>query len=437
MQIFITTLTGQTTMLLVQPEDTVASVKAQFKDKQGTPVDQQRLIYGGSELVDEKTLQDYNIERDATLHLYGTDSKCQIGTACNYTMLQTEQQGGKKQGLHDRYYRNEVQRFLNSTPSKELNAHKAIYTAATARMFMFVKVNITELGVESTIEQLLHMDPPFHVNLHLSSLLDGKVQQFKAVMSYVLELVHTGNYIELQPPFCELKYGQLLSIIKSKTGHTSCLVQGQFFLWTAVPLLDQFQWFTDVVPAANAEFVQNIEREQMVTTQHGGDVVTRHNRLRDIFVEFCHQAHLSVRVEAGFGLSRVQRNTRPADVLVQDWVRGSPAAIDITVTSPLTPAMLRDASTSAGSAAYAAECRKHEANDTKCQELGWTCIPLAVETFGHWGKEAQAVFSCLASFIAIHRASPKSSVLNEMYSRLNMSLVRSVARAILVRGSAA
>eukprot|EP00731_Ephydatia_muelleri_P023127 Em0015g710a len=75
--------------------------------------------------------------------------------------------------------------------------------------------------------------------------------------------------------------------------------------------------------------------------RHGGDVVTRHNRLRDIFVEFCRQAHLSVRVEAGFGLSRVQRNTRPADVLVQDWVRGSPAAIDITVTSPLTPAMLR------------------------------------------------------------------------------------------------
>eukprot|EP00731_Ephydatia_muelleri_P004895 Em0002g1071a len=129
-------------------------------------------------------------------------------------------------GLHDLYYSNEVQWFLNSTPSKELNAHKAIYTAATARMFMFVKVNITELGVESTIEQLLHMDPPFHVNLHLSSLLYGKVLQFKAVMSCVLELVHTGDYIELQPPFCELKYGQLLSTIKSETGHTSCLVQG-------------------------------------------------------------------------------------------------------------------------------------------------------------------------------------------------------------------
>ncbi|KAL5479149.1 hypothetical protein EMCRGX_G022636 [Ephydatia muelleri] len=50
--------------------------------------------------------------------------------------------------------------------------------------------------------------------------------------------VHTGDYIKLQPPFCELKYGQLLSIIKSETGHTSCLVQGSdifvacLFFWT-------------------------------------------------------------------------------------------------------------------------------------------------------------------------------------------------------------
>eukprot|EP00731_Ephydatia_muelleri_P002784 Em0001g2784a len=92
-------------------------------------------------------------------------------------------------GLHDLYYSNEVQRFL--LPS------------GVCDQFMFVKVNITELQVELNIEQLLHMDPPFHVNLHLSSLLDGKVQQFKAVMLYVLELVHTGDYIELQPPLCE------------------------------------------------------------------------------------------------------------------------------------------------------------------------------------------------------------------------------------------
>ena len=69
MQIFIASLTGQTTMLLVQEDDTVRSVKMQFKDKQGTPVDQQRLLYGGEELDDKKTLKDYGIERDSTLHL--------------------------------------------------------------------------------------------------------------------------------------------------------------------------------------------------------------------------------------------------------------------------------------------------------------------------------------------------------------------------------
>ena len=167
--------------------------------------------------------------------------------------------------------------------------------------------------------------------------------------------------------------------------------------------------------------------------RHGGDVVIRHNHLRDIVADFCRQAHLSVRVEAGYGLSSDHSNTRPADVLVQGWDRGSPAALDITVTSPLTPATLRDASSTAGAAAYAAECRKHTANDAKCQELGWACIPLAVETFGNWGMEAQGVFSRLASALGMHQGTSKSWALHTIYSRLNMSLVRSVARSILGR----
>ena len=117
---------------------------------------------------------------------------------------------------------------------------------------------------------------------------------------------------------------------------------------------------------------------------------------RDTFAEFCHRAHLSVRVEVGYGLSGDHINARPVDVLVQGWDKGKPAAFDITVTSPLTPATLRDASTVSGAAARG-ECRQHSTNDARCQELGWMCIPLAVETFGNWGKEAQNVSSRLAS----------------------------------------
>ena len=51
-----------------------------------------------------------------------------------------------------------------------------------------------------------------------------------------------------------------------------------------------------------------------VTCKKGGDVVTRHNRLRDVFVDFCHQAHLGVHVEVGNNLTPDGSRSRPADV---------------------------------------------------------------------------------------------------------------------------
>ena len=71
------------------------------------------------------------------------------------------------------------------------------------------------------------------------------------------------------------------------------------------------------------------------TCKRGGDAVFRHNRLRDVVAESCRLAHLSVKVEAGNNLTPDHSHTRPADVLVQNWSRGRPAAFDICVTSPL------------------------------------------------------------------------------------------------------
>ena len=94
----------------------------------------------------------------------------------------------------------------------------------------------------------------------------------------------------------------------------------------------------------------------------------------------------------GYGLSREHFNSRPADIRVQSWDRGNPAAFDITVASPLTPAALNEASISAGAAAHVAENMKHAANDTKCQELGWACIPLGVETWKLGEGSAECIF---------------------------------------------
>ena len=183
----------------------------------------------------------------------------------------------------------------------------------------------------------------------------------------------------------------------------------------------------DLAQGINCTFCPSLGLDPLghhaITCKHWGDVVSCHNKLCDVFVECCRRANVSAQVEVGSGFGHDICNTRTADVLVPNWSLGKPAAFDLIVTSLLNPSILSEAGVMAGSAAFVAECCKHDLNDPNCLELGWKCTPIAVETYGCWGAEARETLSRLATRLAIPIRCTKFQATAAIYGRLSLTLV--------------
>ena len=116
--------------------------------------------------------------------------------------------------------------------------------------------------------------------------------------------------------------------------------------------------------------------------------------------------------------------SRPADVYLPHWSQGRPAALDVTVISPLQHQTLSQAASDRGSALLVAEARKRTLHHEGCRAAGVTFIPLAVETLGGWSRDASLTITAICRHLSNRVGLSAHQVSLHLLQRLSVTLWR-------------
>ena len=157
-----------------------------------------------------------------------------------------------------------------------------------------------------------------------------------------------------------------------------------------------------------------------------GDRISRHNAIRDVVFSAAQSAALAPSKETPNLVP--DSSVRPADVLLPNWNRGRPAAVDVHVISPLQQQTLADAASTPGHALQVGVRRKLVSNLSACRSVGVEFVPFVIETLAGLSEDT------ISTIRAIGRAVGQRSGTSDL-SRTTKHLFGRVAIA-LWRGNA-
>ena len=157
-----------------------------------------------------------------------------------------------------------------------------------------------------------------------------------------------------------------------------------------------------------------------ISCRGNGDLIHRHDSLRDALFTAAQSAALGPRKEVPSLIPGGK--SRPADLYFPYWRHGKPAALDVTVISPLQKLTLQGAATSQGHALVVGEERKLALHSGACHSAGISFVPLVAESFGGWSHEAVETIKSIGYHQGQRLGLPTSETISHLFQKLAILL---------------
>ena len=156
--------------------------------------------------------------------------------------------------------------------------------------------------------------------------------------------------------------------------------------------------------------------------EYGGnkDCIHRHDSISDALFSSAQSAALCPRKEVPSLIPGSK--SRPADIYLPHWTHGKPAALDVSVISPLQRLTLENSSMSQGHALSVGEYLKHSSHSDACQEVGVSFVPLLVETIGGWSEMASQTITSIGHLLGQCLGLNSEDTIRHLFQFLSISL---------------